>query len=300
MRQFLLAAGLFAAVSHPVFAFDSPQCGEIESQIYTMLDSEFGWEVTQSPTSTSEAWAGGCAVTDLELYVQDLDIRYSIGAARMVAAEAMDWVRGDVILPDQVAFQLMDVSIDTDFGIPDDLAWLSDLSVTSITLSATWEEEIQALSIAPMRIDLGDENVITLALEGQAQGWEPYVMRDEDFGVTRVELNLAFNGFFEDVIAPPMEANGVDLSVESMTFFAAMSEALMATAPPSLLSSEARGAIVEFLQTLPTPRGDLTVSLSNDLPFMPEDVLVNLAAGMPFAESVPNQLTIDADWTAAQ
>ena len=65
MRQTLMTAALLAAFAAPAGAFDTAECGEIEGQIYTMLDAEFGWEVTQSPTSTSEARPGACSVTDL-------------------------------------------------------------------------------------------------------------------------------------------------------------------------------------------------------------------------------------------
>jgi hypothetical protein len=300
MRQILVAAGLVATASFPAMAFDAPECGEIESEIYTILDNEFGWEVTQSPTSTAELLAGGCSVTNLEVYVEDLDVRYTIGAARMVAPEAMDWVRGDVILPNRVSFEVMDVVIDEAFGIPDGLGWMAGLSFETITVSASWDEDTQALSLAPLEIDLGEGNSVSMAMEGQAQGWEPYVMRDEDFGITRLEFNFALNGFFEDVIAPPLAANGVDLSPEAMAFFAAMTQGLMAAAPEQLLTAEAQAQVSSFLQTLPAPQGDLTLTLTNDEPFLPATVFADLSDGVPFVDAVPERLNIDAEWVPAE
>ncbi|MEX3016232.1 hypothetical protein [Gymnodinialimonas hymeniacidonis] len=299
MRHFLLATGLIAGLTHPVFAFDTAECGEIESQIYTILDAEFGWEVTQSPTSTVEARPGACSVTDLEIYVQDLGVRYTARAASLLAPEAMDWVRGDVILPATVSLEILDVVIDTEFGVPDDLAWLVPVSADSISLHSSWDEATQALSLRSLRIDLGDGNFVGVALDGVAAGWQPYVLEAENFALLDLSVDIGFNGLFEQAIAPPIEANGNDLSPASMAFFAAMADGLLASAPQRVISPETRVEIVDFLRTLPTPRGTLALSLNNDQPFLPGRIFEDLRTGIPVDIAIPDRLTLTADWTPA-
>lgn len=299
MRQFLLAAGILAAFVPSVQAFDVAECGEIESQIYTLLDAEFGWEVTQSPTSTAEAFADGCAVSNLDFHVQEIGVHYTIGSARMVAAEAMDWVRGDVVLPGEVALVIEDVTLNEDIGVPADLAYLSDVSAQMITLNTRWDGVEQTLDIEALRIDLGDDNVVTVEMNGQARDWQPYVMRAEDFGLIRLGLAVSFNGLFEQVIAPPIEANGTVLTPESAQFLSAMAFGLMANMPPSLVPMDSQVAIVDFLSAIPNPRGDLSLVLSNDDPFSPEQITRDVVGGQSLLDAVPERLTLDADWTPA-
>ena len=300
MRQILPFAAFLAALTPAAHAFDRAECGEIESQIFTMLDAEFGWDVTQSPVSQAAAFEQGCVSTQLDVYVEDLGLHYRIGEASMVGPELMDWVRGDVILPARFALQLEDIALAPGQTVPEELAWLTDVTAESITLDSSWIEAEQILRIAPLRINLGGGNEVSVALEGQAAGWQPYVMRAADFGTTRLDLDIGFNGMFEEVIAPPIEANGNDLSPASMAFFAAMADGLMANAPASLLTPDARAEIVEFLRTLPTPRGDLDLSLTNDRPFVPEQVFHDLRTGIPFDVAVPDSLNIDADWSPSR
>ncbi|MEJ6391309.1 hypothetical protein [Gymnodinialimonas ulvae] len=300
MRQFLLAAGILAAYVPSVQAFEVAECGEIESQIYTLLNAEFGWDVTQSPTSTAEAFADGCAVSNLDLHVQDIGVHYTIGSARMIAGEAMDWVRGDVVLPGEAALVIEDVALNEDFGVPADLAYLSDVSAQVITLNTRWDGVEQTLDIEALRIDLGDDNVVTVEMNGQARDWQPYVMRAEDFGLTRLGLAVSFNGLFEQAIAPPIEANGTALTPESAQFLSAMAFGLMANVPPTLLPMQSQEAIVDFLATIPNPRGDLSLVLRNEEPFSPEQIAQDVIGGQSLLEAVPEALTLDADWAPAQ
>ncbi len=299
MRHTLMSVACLAALSAPASAFDTAECGEIESQIYTILDAEFGWEVTQSPTSTAQARPGACSVTDLEIYVQELGVRYTARTASLVAPQAMDWVRGDVVLPDNVTLEILDVAIDTEFGVPAGLEWIVPISAQSIFLGAGWNEATQELSVNTFRIDLGDGNSVTLALEGQADGWQPYVLRDEDFGLTQLGLDIAFNGLFELAIAPPIEANGTALTPESAQFMSAMAFGLLANVPTTLVPTASQEAIVDFIATIPNPRGDLSLSLTNDAPFSPAEIAADVADGQSLLEAVPDRLTLTADWSPA-
>ena len=299
MRQTLLAAGILATFAPAAQAFDVAECGEIESQIYTLLDAEFGWEVTQSPTSTAEAFADGCAVNDLDLSLQDLGLHYTVGSARLIAPEAMDWVRGDVVLPGEVALVVEDVVINEGFGVPEDLAYLSDVSVQTITLNTLWNGADQTLSIEALRIDLGDDNIVAVEIDGQARDWQPYVMRAEDFGLIRLGVGVSFNGLFEQAIVPPIEANGTALSPDSAQFLSAMAFGLLSNVPPSLVPAQSQEAIVAFLATIPNPRGVLALELRNDEPFSPEQIAQDVVGGQSLLDAVPERLTLDADWTPA-
>ncbi len=299
MREIPFALALSGAFAAPAFAYNTAECGAIEEQIYTILDAEFGWEVTQSAGSQSAAFARGCLVTELDVHVEDLGVTYRIAETALLGEGLMDWVHGDVVLPGSVSLQADGVALLPGATVPDDVAWLQDVTAESIYLDARWDEADQTLRVSPLRIDLGDDNEISLALEGQAPAWQPYVMRAEDFAISSVSLDMSFNGMFEEAIAPPIEANGNDLSPQSMQFMAAMAFGLLANVPESLVSAYARDAVVAFLEALPTPRGDLSLSLTNDTPFFPGAVVADVAGGQSLLEAVPDRLNIDADWSPA-
>lgn len=296
MRILSLAAGVICGIAPAAHAFDTGECSAIEEQISTLLDAEFGWEVTQSPVSQAVAFERGCLVTALDVYVQDLGVTYRVAEAALVGEGLMEWVRGDVVLPASVSLQLDGVALMPGADVPTDVAWLTDVAAETIYLDARWDGAGRTLRIAPLRIDLGDGNDISLAVEGQALAWQPYAMSAEDFAFQSVSLDMAFNGMFEQAIAPPIEANGNDLSPESAQFLSAMAFGLLANVPETLVSGQSRDAVAAFLATIPTPRGDLSLSLANDAPFFPGEVESAVLNGASLLEALPDQLTLEADW----
>ncbi len=274
----------------------SVECSAVQERVIALLDAEYGVGVTRSPSSASAGNMQGCIITDLDIYVQPLDVVFRAEQLVFFGNGLMDWQRSDVVLPYTVDARLEGLALSPQRTPPSDLAWLAGLNAESISLSATWQEDIQRLQISPLRIDMGDQNIVSLSLDGRGAGWQPSDMPLADFSVTDLSLDVQFNGLFEQAILPPIVQNGNDMSTSSMEFLAAMADGLMANAPPSLLSTNARTAIVDFLRTLPTPRGILGLSLTNDTPISPERILFDLRTGVPFATAVPETLNIDANW----
>ncbi|MBY4895240.1 hypothetical protein KUL25_20955 [Rhodobacteraceae bacterium N5(2021)] len=271
-------------------------CGAVEEQMTTVLDAEFGIEVTQSASSVATSGLNGCRVSDLEIYVEALGVSYRAAQLEYSGRGLTEWVRGDVVLPATLDIRIDGLAVDPDRPIPDDLSWLRDVRAESIALSATWREATQRLQILPLRIDLGDRNIVTVTLDGRAVGWQAHNTPTPDFGITELALDVEFNGLFEQAIAPPIVQNGNDLSPDSMAVLAAMADGLLVYAPPRLVSAEARFAMVDFLRSLPTPRGNLGLGLTNDAPISLERIAIDLRTGVPFATAVPDTLTIDASW----
>jgi hypothetical protein len=229
-------------------------------------------------------------------HLEALGVHFRAEQLQFTGNGLMDWVRGNVVLPETLDLRIDGLALDPDRAVPTDLAWLREVRADSITLSATWTERSQRLQIFPLRMDMGDGNIIFVEVDGRAVGWAPYAMPTPDFGVTELALTIDFNGLFEQAIAPPILQNGNDLSPASMAFLAAIADGVMANAPPTLLSTEARGAFVGLLRSLPTPRGYFGTSLTNETPISLERLAFDLRTGVPFTTAVPETLNIDATW----
>lgn len=300
MKTALTSITVCSVICLPVGAFaqalDTAECGAVEEQVMTLLDADFGIEVVQSPTSVSSAGPDGCQVSDLDIYVEALGVAFRAERLNYAGTNLLEWDRGQVVLPTQLELQIEGLALNPDRFVPDDLLWLRDVRAEEISLAATWDDTTQRLQISPLRLDFGEDNIVTLTLDGQAFGWQPFEMPSLDFGVTEVALDVTFNGLFEQAIAPPIVQNGNDLSPASMSFLAAMADGMMASAPPTLVSSDARAAMVGFLRSLPAPRGCLSLAFTNDVPISLERILLDLRTGVPFSTAVPDTVNIDASW----
>lgn len=295
----ILAASLclFTPAAH---ALDAAQCGAVEEQAFTVLDAEFGIEVTQSPASASQALPDGCASTELDVYVQDTGLRFRVERLVFTGANLMDWVRGAVTLPTQLRLRLDDVVLTQVPDIPQ-LAWLMDLvgpdQPAQIDLQWRWSEDSQQLTLDYALVDFDDNNSVNLRFAGQAFGWQPYGTPLDDLGITRLSLTASLNGLFERAVVAPLVAGGVDMSPYSMAFIAAGLQGLINAAPPSLLSAQSGVEIMSFAQTLPAPRGVLELVLTSPTPFSPPRVASELRTGVPFDRAVPQGFNVSADWT---
>lgn len=296
---FLAAAlCLLAPAAH---ALNTAQCGEIEAQAFTALDAHFDIEITQSPTSTTHAMLNGCASSDLDIYAGDLGLMFRAERLVFTGDNLTQWARGEVILPTQLNLRLDGVTVTNRFPTPPDLAWLTTLAgpdqPAQIDIQWTWAEATQQLTLRAARVDFQNGNAVTLGLSGQAAGWQPNATPTVDLTTTQITLDADFNGLFEQAVAAPLTASGIDMSANSMAFIAMGLQGLIPTAPPGLIHPDSGAAIVAFARTLPTPRGQLQLTFTSPTPFNAARVLENLRTGIPFATAVPQGLNIDAIWT---
>lgn len=297
MRLLPILAGAILATTSPLSAqvLNGPACGSVEEQATVFLDATFGLEVTQSPTSVSAATPAGCTITDLDIYVEELGATYRVERVIYTGEGLLDWVRGDVILPAAFTFQANGIALQDASALPSDLAWVAPLRADTIAANVTWNEATRRLNLSPLRLDLGDGNAVSLRLSGTAPGWAPYDYVAE-MALQDVALGVTFNGLFEQAIAPPLRAAGVDVSSDSMAFMAALAYGMMANAPPNLIAPEAQVEVVDFMNALPAPRGVLSLTLTNDAPFYVSRIARDIGAGLHLDDAVPERLRIDADW----
>lgn len=299
-RNTLLFATAFALIAPSVHALDTAQCGTVEEQAFTVLDAEFGIEVTQSPVSTSQALPNGCASSHLDIYVQDTGLFFRAERLLFTGEGFVEWVRGDVVLPGLLQLRLDGITL-TQVPPTPDLAWLSDLvgpdQPAQIDLQWRWSEDSQQLTLDGLRVDFEDANEVALSFEAQAFGWQPYETELNDLGMTRLNLRSSLNGLFEQAIAAPLIAQGVDMSPFSLAFIAAGLQGLINAAPPSLLSVQSGTEVMAFTQSLPAPRGVLDLTVTSPTPFSPPRLAFDLRTGVPFDRAVPQGFNIDAEWT---
>ncbi len=268
------------------YALNSAQCRAIEETAFSALDYVLGLDVTQSETSTSRALPDGCVSTDLDFTLGDYGIVLRAEQLSYTGSALTEWSDGDVILPSQLNLRLSGITLrDTP---PPYFGWMSNLVgpdyPAQIDLQWTWEEATRGLSDTTAVFDFGGGNSITLEIDGFAPEWEPFALSLENLQVTQFSNVTAFNGLFERAIAAPLTEAGVSMSPIAMIFVAAGIQNIVSATPRSLLPTQSADAIVAFAQSLPEPRGVLSLEASSRVPFDP----------MVLAEDLIRDLTINA------
>ncbi len=304
MRRSVLVMALVLSLSAPAAqALDSAQCGEIEGQVMTLLDFHFDLEITQSPASTARGFPGGCTSTDLDIYAGSLGLMFRVEMVRFSGADLLGWVRGEVVLPSELDLRIEGIFLTDQFRPSPDHAWIRDLmgpdAPVQIELSWQWDDAHQRLRIDELNVDFDGDNSVAARLTGQANGWRPHETPWADLGISSAAIDIAFDGLFEQAVAAPLRANGIDMSGDSMAFIAAGIEGLTASAPERFLPRASAAAITDFARSLPEPRGDLALSLSSRTPAMIARIAEDLGSGIAFDTAVPDGLSLDAQWTPA-